>query len=59
MAAVTLDEDLVVQGAVFHGDVAEDGVMEGGLPLLGDSLPDDIGDAGFHLGLGQIGRAHV
>lgn len=42
--AVGLDEHLVVQGGVLHRDVAEDHVVEGGLPLRGDFLPDDIGN---------------
>ena len=53
--AVPLEEDLVVQGAVLHGDVAKDGVVEGGLALLGDLLADDVRHAGVHLGLGLLG----
>ena len=41
--AVPLDQHLVVQGAVFHRDVAKDLVMEGGAALVGDALADHIG----------------
>ena len=61
--AVALDEHLVVQRGIFHGDVAEDGVVEGGSALLGDLLADDIGHAGVQLGLdllrAQAGAAAV
>ena len=40
---VPLHQHLVVQGAVFHGDVAENGIMEGGDALRRDALTDDIG----------------
>ena len=49
--AVTLDKHLVVQGLVLHGDVAEDGIVEGGGALVGDFLADDIGLARIHPGL--------
>ena len=41
--AVALDEHLVVQALVLHGDVAEDLVVEGGGSLMGDALADNIG----------------
>ena len=47
-------EYLVVQGLVFHGDVPEDGVAEGGDSLLRDALADDIGLSGIHAGLGLL-----
>ena len=53
--AVPLEEDLIVQGGVVHGDVAEDGVVEGDAPALGDFLADDIGFPGVHAGLGLLG----
>ena len=49
--AVPLHQNLVVQGAVFHGDLPKGGVGEGGGPCMGDFLTDDIGLAG-----GQLGR---
>ena len=53
--AVPLDEHLVVQGLVLHGDVPEDGVVEGGSPLVGNFLADHVGLAGVHPGLGLLG----
>ena len=47
--AVTLEKHLIIQSAVFHGDVAENGVVEGGGALCGDLLPNNIGQA-----LGQL-----
>ena len=41
--AVALDEHLVVQALVLHGDIAVDLVVEGGGSLVGDALADDIG----------------
>ena len=41
--AVPLHQHLVVQGAIFHGDVAENGIMEGGDALRRNALTDDIG----------------
>ena len=50
---VPLDEDLVVQGAVFNGNVAEDLIVEGRRPLMRDALADHIflarGGSGFGL----------
>ena len=54
--AVALQQYLVVQGAVLHGDVAEHGVVEGGGALLGDALADDVGLAGLHPLQGLIQR---
>ena len=53
--AVPLEEDLVVQGGVVHGDVAEDGVVEGSRPGLRDLLTDDVGLPGVHAGLSLLG----
>ena len=53
--AIPLDKDLVVQGVVVHGDVAEDGVVEGGGTGGGDLLPDHIGLSGGYTGLGYVG----
>ena len=53
--AVGLQQHLVVQGVVVHGDVAEHRVGEGGLAPVGDLLPDHIGLPGVHPGLGLFG----
>ena len=53
--AVGLQQHLVVQGVVVHGDVAEHRVGEGGLAPVGDLLPDHIGLPGVHPGLGLLG----
>ena len=45
---VPLQQHLIVQRAVLHSDVAEDGVMEGSGTLLRDPLPDDVGITGLH-----------
>ena len=46
---VALEQDLIVQRAVVHSDVAEDGIVESGA-ALGDALADDIGHTGGQLG---------
>ena len=48
---VPLEEHLVVQGGVLHGDVPEDGVPEGGSPGRGNPLADDVGLPRVHPGL--------
>ena len=50
--SVPLHQYLVVQSVVVHGDVPEDHVLEGGLPLPGDLLADHIGLSGLYPGLG-------
>ena len=40
--AVPLDQHLVVQGGIFHGDITEDLVVEGGGSLMGDTLADNV-----------------
>ena len=52
--AVGLDENLVVQIGVIHGDLAVHRVLEGGGPLR-DALADDIGLPGVQLGLNLLG----
>ena len=52
---VPLNEDLVVQSVVIYGDVAENGIVEGGGSGGGDLLPDDIGLPGRYPGLGFSG----
>ena len=56
--AVGLDEDLVVQGGVLHGNIPVDLIVEGGGALLGHLLPDHIGHARIqlllHLLRGQV-----
>jgi hypothetical protein len=47
--AVGLDQHLIVQGGVFHRDIAENLVVEGGAAAVGDALPDYIGYAGGKL----------
>ena len=49
--AVPLQEHLVVQGLVLHGDVAKAHVVEGGGPLLGDALADDVGHSCQQIGV--------
>ena len=56
--AVPLDEHLVVQGGVLHGNVPEYGVGEDGGTPGGDLLADDVGGAGGHLDPGLL-QAHV
>ena len=56
--AVPLQEDLVVQGLVLYRDVTEGDIVEGGGPLVGDALADDVGLARVRPGLGLL-RAHV
>ena len=46
--AVPLQQHLIVQRAVFHRDVAEDGVMESGGTFGGDLLTDDVWLTGLH-----------
>ena len=46
--AVPLQQHLIVQRAVFHGDVAKHGVVERGGALLGDALADDVRFARLH-----------
>ena len=48
---IPLDEHLVVQRVVLYGDIAKDGIVEGGAPTIRDLLPDDIGLPGGHTGL--------
>ena len=48
--AVPLQQHLVVQSLVLHGDVTEGHIVEGGGALVGDPLTDHVGLAG-----GQIG----
>ena len=48
---VPLQQDLVVQGAVLHGDLPEGDVGEGGAPVLGNLLADDVGFTGVQVGL--------
>ena len=51
--AVGLEEDLVVQLGVVHGDVPVHRVVEGG-GALGNTLTDDIGLSSGHPGLRLI-----
>ena len=53
---VPLQQHLIVQRAVLHGDVTEDGVVEGGGPLGGDLLPDHIRLTGLHALEGVLQR---
>ena len=39
---VPFQQYLVIQGAVFHGDIAEHGIVKRGGALLGDALADDV-----------------
>ncbi len=57
--AVALHEDLIVQGAVFHPDIAEDFIMKDRLALVRDLLADDIGlsGRGTAVGLLRVERA--
>ena len=48
--AVPLQQDLVVQGLILHGDVAEADVVEGSGALVGDPLADDVGLARRQIG---------
>ena len=52
--AIPLEQHLVVQGLVLHGDVPEDGIVEGGGALLGNLLADDIGLPRLHTGQGLV-----
>ena len=45
---VGFEQDLILQLLVFHGDIAEGGVMEGGRALVRDALADDEGFTGLH-----------
>ena len=51
---VALDEHLIVQRIVVDGDVAEDLVVEGGLPGLRNLLADDKGLAGGEICLNLL-----
>ena len=53
---VPLQQHLVIQGLVLHGDIPEDGVVEGGGALLGDLLADDIGLPSLNAGQGLVQR---
>ena len=48
---VPLEQDLVVQGGVLYRNITENRVVEGGAPLIGDLLADDVGCACVQLGL--------
>ena len=43
--SVGLDEHLIVQRLIFHGDVPEHRVVEGGGAAVGDTLADHVGNA--------------
>ena len=45
---VGFQQHLILQLLVFHGDIAEGRVMEGGRALVRDALADDEGLAGLH-----------
>ena len=51
---VRLDQDLIVQCGVFHGNIAEYLIMEGGGALLRHLLADDIGHAGVQFRLNLL-----
>ena len=53
--AVSLQQDLIVQGAVFHRDGAIDYIVEGGSAFQRHLLTDYIGFAGIQLGLNLLG----
>ena len=53
--AVPLQQNLIVQGLVFYGDVPEGNVVEGGGTLMGDPLADDIGLSGGQIGGDLLG----
>jgi len=55
---VPLQQHLIVQRAVLHGDIAEDGIVEGGSALCGDLLANDVGLARLHPLHGLVKR-HV
>ena len=52
---VPLQQHLIVQRAVVHGDVPENGVVEGG-GSGGDTLADDVGQTCLQLFLHLLGR---
>jgi len=54
--AVPFQEHLVIQGAVFHGDVAENSVMKGGGAVRGDLLADDVWLTGLYPAQGFLQR---
>ena len=54
--AVPLQQHLIVQRAVLHGNVSEDGIVERGGARLGDLLPDDVGLTGLHAAQGVLQR---
>ena len=56
--AVPLDKDLVVQGGVFHSDIAKGHIVEGGGTLSGDTLTDDVRLAGGQVCCHFLG-AHI
>ena len=56
--AVRLDEHIVVQIDVVHGDGAEDHIRKGGRALGGHVLAHHIGQARIQLGLNfRLGKA--
>jgi len=48
--AVPLQQHLIVQSLVLHGDVTEGHIMEGGGALVGDPLTDHVGLTGSQIG---------
>ena len=61
--AVGLEQHLIVQGAVFHGDVPKDRVGKGSLPAGGNFLANHVGYSGgqllANLLLGQLPAVSV
>ena len=53
---VALQKHLIVQRGVFHSNIAEDSIVEGGAALCGDALTNDIGLTGGNAGLSLIKR---
>ena len=48
---VPLQQNLIVQRFVFHSDITERDIVEGGSAFLGNALTDDIGFTGCQIGL--------
>ena len=48
--AVPLQQHLIVQSLVLHGDITEGHIMEGGGALVGDPLTDHVGLTGSQIG---------